>query len=236
MSDRKWKAKGAGDILKILFDEFVMFHPQADGKVPVPHLWIPAKSESNLVILVGDNASGKSVARRIISQICREVEPRIEPMAVSMQGRTGGGMANAFIYGDEGFESTGQVSARTVTTGIATCRNRKNPHMVFWDEPDLGLSDSWAAGVGVAIAEFSQSLPEMTKGVFVVTHSKALVTQLLSVPHHYVHFGDDKKHPADLTAWCNKPVRSRSIEKLADISRKRYQAIQAAINANKREK
>jgi len=222
------KAASAEDLLKLLFEDFVPFRAYAGGEAPIPYHWV--RGNSNLVVITGDNASGKSFARRIITQLCRETE--IEPMAISMQGRTTGGMMSAFVYGAEDYESTGQISARTVTMGIKTCRSRQNAHMVFWDEPDLGLSDSWAAGVGVAIAEFSRALPELTKGVFVVSHSKSLVSQLLDVPHHFVHFGEGKP-PADLATWCKSKVKPRSIEQLADESHKRFKLIQAALNANK---
>lgn len=221
----------AGDILEAAFDSYVPFHEQEDGTTPVPYQWV--KGDSNLVVITGENASGKSLARRFICAVCQRATPKVEPMTVSMQGRTSGGPMSAFIYGGEDFESTGQISARTVTTGIKTCRSRTHDHMVFWDEPDLGLSDSWAAGVGVAIAEFVGTLPEKTKGVFVVTHSKALVEQLLDVPHHFVHFGDGK-HPADLAAWHKQKVKPRPIDRLGEVSHKRFRRIQVAIDANQK--
>ena len=101
------------------------------------------------------------------------------------------GPASAFIYGDESWESTGVLSSRTVLTGIKTCQGRKSKHVIFWDEPDVGLSDSWAAGVGQSICGFVTDCPRNTVAALVVTHSKALVRELLPAAPAYVHLGKE---------------------------------------------
>jgi hypothetical protein len=176
--------------------------------------------------VLGDNAGGKSFFRRIISQMCREAE--VEAIGLSMEGRKFGGAMSAFVYGDESWESTGQCSSRTVLTGINTCRNRTKPHVIYWDEPDLGLSDSWAAGAGVVIREFAEKPGEHTRAIFVVTHSRALVDQLVAIEPHYLHLGGDA--PDTLSDWLTRPVVPRDLATLSDAAHKRFKAIQRILN------
>jgi hypothetical protein len=175
----------------------------------------------------GENASGKSFFRRLVTAICREA--KVEAMPISMEGRGGeyGGL-RGFIYGDESWQSTGENSAHTVLAGISTCRSRETPHVVFWDEPDLGLSDGWAAGAGVALREFAADLPKMTYGAFIVTHSRALVRELLPVEPHFVYFGDDA--PESLAAWVDAKVKPLDLAKLGETSHRRFKAIQAILD------
>src|SRR5579883_864579 len=71
--------------------------------------------ESKLVVVTGENATGKSFLRRVIHSALQQNE--IELIALSMELRTRvGDIRKAFIYGDEGNSSTGQISGRTVTT------------------------------------------------------------------------------------------------------------------------
>ena len=205
------------------------FQPDGNRKAIIPYFRVSGRDP--LAVLVGDNASGKSFARRIITLIANQ--EKVEPMRVSMEDRSGGGIMNAFVYGAEQWESTGQISARTVEMGISSAQSREREHIIFWDEPDLGLSDDWAAGVGVAIRDFAMKPPKLTRGIFVVTHSKALVSQLLPAKPHYVYFGDGKP-PATLAQWVDRPVVPRDITTLGDISHKRFRRIQKILDRLKK--
>ena len=106
---------------------------------------------------------------------------------------------------------------------------------MFWDEPDLGLSDAWAAGMGVAIRQFAAEPPKHTLGIFVVTHSKALVAHLVDLEPNFLYFGDDDV-PASLSAWMTRPIVPRDLATLPDISHKRFTRIQEILNERKRER
>lgn len=203
------------------------FCEQEDGTTPIPfHL---VRGKSPLVVVTGDNAGGKSFFRRITQGICAKASKRTECMTISMEGRTGGYM-KSLVYGDEGFESTGVCSSNTILKGILTCRERKDHHVIFWDEPDFGLSDSWAAGVGVALREFAESPPAKTVAAFVVSHSKALLSELIPVEPTYIHLGvAPSEAPQSLQEWFEQPIIPRDITTLKQVSRDRFRAIQRIL-------
>lgn len=197
------------------------FRPNEDGVVPITAHWRPG--QGNLVVVLGDNASGKSFFRRIVGCMCREVD--IEHIHLSMEGRgqSFGGL-RALVYGDEGTESTGVNSASTVEVGIRTCQSRETKHVIFWDEPDVGLSDNSAAGVGVAIRDFAASQPANTVAAIVVTHSRALVQQLAPIDPHFLYLGETNV-PENIAAWLSAPIVPVSMDELYEKSKRRYRLI-----------
>jgi hypothetical protein len=202
----------------------------------IPHLWV--EGEVPLFLVLGENAGGKSFFRRCIHQ-CTKLNTSIEEVIhLSMQGRTGvtgAGPYKSFIYGDEETRSTGENSAATVRTAIKTCQDRETPHILYWDEPDVGMSEGAAAGVGVVIADFVRMLPERTKGIFITTHSRALVEHLLPVRPHYIHLGcAPDQAPPTLQAWLERRVVPVSPEGLLEASRARFQAIQKILSTRRK--
>lgn len=200
------------------------------GKVAIPHHWV--RGRGNFAVALGENASGKSFFRRIVTALCRE--SKVEAMPISMEGRGGyyGGL-RGFIYGDESWQSTGENSSNTVLAGIRTCQGREGSHVIFWDEPDLGLSDGWAAGMGVARREFAEKLPSRTYGAIVVTHSRALVREILPAEPHYLHFGTDDPPPT-LQDWLDHRPKPRALSKLGEESHKRFKMIQKILDSSKK--
>ncbi len=228
MKKRKRSFTNASALLAHVL-ELDYFHPNKEGITPVPYRRVEGRKGSSLVLFLGENASGKSFARRVVTAIVRENE--IECIHISMQGRAAdpmmSGGVRSFIYGTEDWQSTGENSVGTVLGGIRTCLGRESPHVMFWDEPDIGLSDSWAAGVGVAVRDFVKGTTEHTKAVFVTTHSKPLVSQLAALDPHVVFFGDEL--PEDLKAWMERPVVARDIEMLGKASHRRFLLIEAIL-------
>lgn len=201
--------------------------------VAIPHLLVPSKGK--LLLVTGDNAGGKSFFRRLVHAVTRE--QGTECIHISMESRTGGmyGPARAMVYGDESWESTGSLSVSTVLNGISTCKSRTTPHVMFWDEPDLGLSDSWAAGVGQKIAEFAKAAGDNTRAVILVTHSKALVRELLPAFPWYLHLGaEPEAAPPTVKAWLDAPIVPRNPEELARYSHSRFKKIQAILDHKKK--
>jgi hypothetical protein len=181
--------------------------------------WRPSKN-AHLCLLVGDNATGKSLFRRIVHAWCqKDGEPKnVEMIGLSMQDRAGGmmGMAHAFVYGDEHSNATGVNTGRTVTTAIKTAEGRNTANVVFWDEPDTGLSDAYAADVGRRIAEFALHPPKHTRASFVVTHRRALMEQLLRARPHVLLFGENA--PETIEEYLARPVEPADIEQLYERS------------------
>lgn len=126
--------------------EYEYFYPQEDdnGSTPIPVTYLPGSGK--LVLAVGGNASGKSFYRRIVQVVCKKTGD-LECIHLSMEGRRSSSFAG-FIYGDEECHSTGQNSAYTMITALRTSKGREEPHVIFWDEPDFGLSESWSESMG----------------------------------------------------------------------------------------
>lgn len=210
------------------------FHPEAGEPAAIPLHYVPGKVP--LVLVVGPNAGGKSFLRRVVGEVCRMVKPRVEFMGISMEFRTGhgehvGNVARTFVFGDEGWESTGAISAHTVTVGIKTCLQRTTPHVVFWDEPDVGLSEGYSRGVGHAIAKLARTATSHTVGIFVVTHSKPLVREMVALQPHYLHVGSEVAPPT-LQAWLDTEADVLDIDTLKGVSRERYQRIQKILKSS----
>lgn len=201
------------------------------GKEPVlPSFYVPG--DGRLLLVLGDNATGKSVVRSCISLLCRETG--IEVMPLSMAGRASGGMERAFVYGDESWRSTGELSASTVLAGISTCRSRNNPHVIIWDEPDIGMSDEFAKATGVKICRFAQKPPEHTVAIVVSSHSRSLVRELLLATPHYLCMGLNP--PPTLTEWLGRPIGNRSLQNLLDDSHRTQKKMFALLKRIKDEK
>lgn len=153
-------------------------------------------------LVLGDNASGKSLVRRLLTAELRK--RGAEPIPLSMEGRAGpdftGGM-KGWIYGDEDWKSTGHNSAATAETAGRTSRGRTKAHALLMDEPDTGLSERWARSMGRELAKLAADPPPHLAGLFLTTHRVALVRELeaSSVRPHAVLVGEG--WPATLDDW-----------------------------------
>jgi hypothetical protein len=195
-----------------------------DGEPPpIPSYW--KKGRDPLIAVLGENAAGKSFFRRVCQAICRKDENKVEFMGISMELRQSGGPMNAFVFGSESYDATGAISAKTVLTGIKTCRSRENPHVMCWDEPDLGLSDNGAAGVGLAIREFAENPGKHTKAIIVTSHSRALVSQLVPLDPHMVYLGEQETAPRSLDEWLARPIVPRDLTEMANTALERFRTI-----------
>jgi hypothetical protein len=208
-----------------------------DPKPAIPYVWKPGKADNPLVIVVGENAGGKSFFRRCVNAVCRDNANKVECIPISMEGRrqVSYNVGLAFVYGSEDWEATGINSISTVLTGISTCRSRTSVHVIIWDEPDIGLSEGNAASVGKAIADFTEDPPKHTKASIVITHRKALVEQLVPSQPHYLFLGDADA-PETLADWLAAPPIVRPLEEVKGLSRKRFLAIQKILDEVKSKK
>lgn len=180
---------------------------------------------TKLVLITGENATGKSFVRRLY---CGAIKKSgVEVIHLSQEGRSSGGIVRAFVYGDESHDSTGYLTSRLITTGVNTCKGRIDPHYIIWDEPDLGLSDSYAGGVGVEIRKFVETLPELTKGVVVITHNKSLVRQLLPVNPSHLRLGGCP----DLNTWLNTFSDPADISVLENRNHAMFRSIDSILRS-----
>lgn len=98
------------------------------------------EGDPRVLLVTGANASGKSLAFRLIAQMARNHD--IWCVTLSIRERTGVGtegmerMRRAFIYGDEETSSTGATSAAVVQSGFRNINGEK-PALLGLDEPEI---------------------------------------------------------------------------------------------------
>jgi predicted ATPase len=179
--------------------------------------------DSKLIVVTGDNATGKSMLRRIYSTFLKK-NHKIETIHLSQQARATGGVERAFVYGDETSESTGYITIGTFITGFRTSRGRENEHILLWDEPEIGLGEEAQLGAVNYIIDQLKDWPSKLRGVVVMTHSRIFVRALKDVEgcrfvnlHGKFKTADEwldrKIVPADL-----EEVRTRGIETWRKVS------------------
>jgi len=184
------------------------------------------RKSSPLFLVLGENGAGKSFLRRLLTTAC--MAEGIDVFHFSQEGRATPGMANLCLYGAEERQATGEITCHTVTLAIRACQEHQLDHVVFWDEPDTGLSDNAVAGVGLEIEHFIQNLPARTLGVFVTTHSRELVRRLAGTSPSYLHLGTRPKNaPKSIGAWLKRPVLPVFPDEVQEQSLERFRQIQA---------
>jgi hypothetical protein len=194
--------------------------------------WAKGPKGSKLVLAVGENASGKSFYRRVIQSWCQHRSKEgIECIDLSMERRSVSSVTRAFIYGgDEGRDSTGRLTVSSILGAIHTSQGREKPHILIWDEPDLGLSEAGSLGAAQEINEFMQDPPKRLVMAVVVSHSRTMLRGLREIPHHFLHFG---KESHTLDSWLQRPVQPRRLDEIREANLARYKAIQVILNAQK---
>lgn len=190
----------------------VSLHPLVRAKSvrrssALPYTWIPRASRFALVL--GDNASGKSVLRRLVRDAA--AERKLTVLSASMEAR--GHVSALHEYGLEGSESTGMISARRVRTLLQQSSRTPRAHVLLLDEPDLGMSDGLAAGVGMLLAEhYADGKVPKCVGVLVTTHNRAMVREVLRhVDPNVVWFGP-QADTFDVHEWLARVDPPRSID------------------------
>lgn len=177
--------------------------------------------ESNVFVVVGDNACGKSFFVDIARAVARDLNPEVSTVSISIRERTGSGtdpmaaMRRAMMFGDEQEQSTGAISAGMVQKGFNNLQSRleegKNSVLVL-DEPELGLSETFHAAVGALIAQLASQTDPKSGAAVIVSHSRRLVTALMqttNVPVSTVVMGEHQ----DLAHWL-EDAEDKSIEDL----------------------
>ena len=233
VATQKQSASKPGDQIARALDETCddaeFFGP--DGPCPLLH----EPGNPRLVLITGENASGKSFFGKVLRAYPPHDGDRkneIEWMGLSMSKRTESGAIRAFMFGDEGRDSTGNISLRTIQSGFSTCRSRETIHILQLDEPDIGLSESYAAGLGDYIAQFAADMPDLTEALIVVTHSRHIARRLLPLNPTCIRIGDLRP----TAEWLVSDVIPKTIEDvlaLKETAHQRTRAIQSILNGRK---
>ncbi len=197
----------------------------------------PGQHGSKVLLISGDNAGGKSlVCKYVESSMHRDADEhklRIEFMRIGMQLRSSGGMQRAFIFGDEGSESTGQITVHSILGAIRTSKGRTSAHMVCLDEPDIGLSEGYQAAVGETLHAYAADLPKHSVGLIVVTHSRPIASRLMTLAPHAMRVGDDLRPTA---SWIQDGPLPRSVEDLESLGQRATERFRAITRIQKERK
>ena len=191
---------------------------------PSPFKCAVQPGHSRLCVITGPNASGKSLVRKILAARYRQMGT--EYIHTSQEKRSSSsGIQRVFIYGDEAEDSTGFNSVKMVLTAIQTGQGREKPFGLMLDEPEIGCSEETAAALGIRVARDLDSM-SLLHGLYVITHSRALVMRLLPLEPTHLRLEDD----LSLTTWAFRLTRPvESLEDLVKTGQDRWRAVQGML-------
>lgn len=212
------------DLVRFMCEESVAFDEETS-----PFSARMDAGDARLVVIVGQNASGKSIMHKMVAGLAHA--HRIEPISLSIRERTGsnespGSMRRQFMYGAEHLDSTGNTTLRTTMKAFDTLEGRTAAAMLLLDEPEHGLSEGFAHAFGELIGRRAAAPGPVACGTMVISHSRALVRGLrvgLGAAPGFVITGEG---PGTLDGWLEAD-ETRSVEDLlalAETSRKRRAA------------
>lgn len=201
---------------------------------PLSLTLVPGDPDCGVFIMVGDNASGKSLMVRLLAS--RLNTDKVEPLQVSMRYRTSSGMHRVFMFGSDEDESTGAVSLHAVKGGMRTCQERMEPTWLMLDEPDIGLAEGYCLALGEYLARFGNDLDgNGQKALGLVTHSKPLVQGLAKHLRRRPHFlVTGPRHAGmGLEQWLadNTPLGLDELLQLNDKGHQTWRAVEALLKS-----
>lgn len=194
---------------------------------PCPYFKVLGYPRTRLVVVAGDNASGKSLFGKVLRAYCSHYKQG-EVIYSSMELRTGGGIERAFMYGSEASFSTGMNTVENILGAVGTSSNRDKSHLLLFDEPDIGLSESYQIAVGQYLNKYLKRKTQC-RGMVVITHSKLLVQHLVAGKNtpHFVYFGKEGKN---LKRWLEEEPKPVDLEYLHEQGIERFRAINKLMN------
>lgn len=191
------------------------------------------EGDERLLIIVGENASGKSLLFRVISAWAHK--KKVTGITISIRERTDSTVPfrRAFMFGEENEKSTGANSFQVIEAGFKNAESGGHGQtLLMLDEPELGLSDGYARALGEYLGQRATTLTDSCQGLVVVTHSHSLVRGVLvglQATPAFVHVGAQSK-PID--RWLVDPEHRtvEDLKNLSDVAFERWRAIQKIMN------
>jgi hypothetical protein len=177
--------------------------------------------QGRVLVITGENASGKSLFRRAytfyISKITHSDE-NIEIIPLSMEARAAGGIRRLFLYGgSEEEDATGALTAKNIRSGWTTSRERETPHIIIWDEPEIGLSEESQLSIARFIQKQCEEWPTHLLGVIFMTHSRILVQELMKIEGSaFLNLGGEH---ITADSWLTREIVPRDIEDVIKANR-----------------
>lgn len=185
--------------------------------------------EQRVLVFLGENASGKSLALRILAY---QTKDAMAIASIRERCGPGDGFRAAMMYGDEKIHSTGSTTVSTVSAGFGNLSHEYS--FLALDEPELGLSERYHHALGTFIGMEANKLKE-DQTVIVISHSRTLVRALCSQLEKkpvVLSCGDTAP---DLDLWFedNKP---HSLEDLLSLKERAHKVKRAIWKIEKSDK
>lgn len=185
-----------------------------------------------VALVTGENGGGKSF---LVKVLCSRMYHGhdVLGMDIGMSRRTEGGIQRAMIFGAGGDSdnSTGLITAAAALAGIRNSTGRDGPpRMLLLDEPDIGLSETFADALGRRLASFCGDLPLDCAGVVVVTHNRMIASRLAAIGPWMLRVGPDLRPTSEWLRNGPLPVDDGAIEDLISGARQRRSDIQAILD------
>lgn len=194
-------------------------------------------SREDVLVVTGENASGKSLAFLILNNLVRNFgkDDKIDVlvMDIGMSRRTKSGIERAFMFGDEDRDSTGNISIKVMQTGVENSRRNDRYHYLMLDEPDIGVGEGYHNAIGQFLSDFATSLPEKCLGLIVATHSRKITRKLLDAGASSLRLGNDLR---DVKEWVTNGDIEKSLDDLnalKTISLERFRGVSKMLNGKK---
>lgn len=183
----------------------------------------------NLLVVVGDNATGKSFLVDTMRSMAKAENEDVSTISISIRERTGSGLdpsasfRKIAMFGDESTNSTGAISGSMIEKGFNNLQSRAEDGkrtILVLDEPEMGLSENYHSAVGELIAKKTQQACANKEDhvIIVATHSRKLVKALnehLLVQPSAICMGEHK----DLESWI-KDEADKTLEDLLSLPKK----------------
>ena len=166
-----------------------------------------------VLVVVGPNAVGKSMFRRVLCTFLNKRD--FEVIHLSQEGRGDSGFMRAMVYGSESSEATSVISAKTLVNGLRTSRGRKKNHVLLYDEPEIGMAEEMQAGAAQWLVKELRSWPGKLSGIVVMTHSRYFVQELIRLPKSKFICLGDRHSTAD--SWLGREIKPVSPEAVIEL-------------------
>ena len=158
--------------------KYNIFHAKMEDDSDVfTNLKVDISEKSKILVVYGDNATGKSLISKLLEQILKQ--DKIAVRNACVRNRTSSGIEKAMIYGDEATQSTGATSFNVIKLCLNSCLKDTKESVAILDEPDLGLSSRFSKSLAQFIMSYTK---EMNNEQFVVitSHNKDFIQQLIN--------------------------------------------------------
>jgi hypothetical protein len=218
-----------------VWTEFAELEEFAETRPEILPFLLEPGTRSDVLVMTGENASGKSLAFMILNNLARNFATQdgvsLEIMDIGMGRRTTSGIMKGLMFGDENTDSTGNISLKVMQTAVSTSRGRTGYHYLMLDEPDIGVGEGYHNAIGSFLVAFAEEMPEKCLGLVIATHSRRIVERLVNGGASSLRLGGDLR---PVREW----IRDGDIEKtvddlvaLKDTSRQRLLAVSAMLGS-----